>query len=71
MPGKSDYNREPTTIQIVAFSAGLVSDVNDLAFPDNASKDEKNLELGFNNTRYRRLGFDLLSTTSLNTGIFF
>ena len=46
-------------IEINNFGGGLITEINPLNFPPNASADEKNMRLNRDGSRNRRLGFDL------------
>lgn len=44
--------------EIKTFSGGLKTEAPKLQFPENASQDELNFDLGTDGSRFRRLGFD-------------
>jgi len=46
-------------VEINNFGGGLITEINPLNFPPNASADEKNMRLNRDGSRNRRLGFDL------------
>ncbi|NOQ73241.1 MAG: hypothetical protein GQ574_14635 [Crocinitomix sp.] len=46
-------------VEINSFGGGLITEINPLNFPPNASADEKNMRLNRDGSRNRRLGFDL------------
>ena len=48
-----------TPVELTNFSKGLITEVNPLTFPPDASVDERNFTLNRNGTRSRRLGIDL------------
>lgn len=50
--------QQKTPIEITSFSKGLVTEVNPLSFPPDASLDEQNFILNRDGTRDRRLGMD-------------
>ena len=57
-----------------SFIKGLVTEANELTFPDSASVDEENFVLSRDGTRLRRLGLDYednyaLKNTGLNTSV--
>ncbi len=52
-------------IEINNFGGGLITEVNPLNFPPNASSDELNMRLNRDGSRNRRLGFDLENNASI------
>ena len=50
--------QQKTTIESTDFTGGLITEVNPLTFPPNASVDELNFNLNRDGTRSRRLGMD-------------
>ena len=44
--------------EIKTFSGGLKTEAPKLQFPENASQDELNFDIGLDGSRFRRLGFD-------------
>lgn len=45
--------------EIKTFSGGLKTEAPKLQFPENASQDELNFDIGMDGSRFRRLGFDI------------
>lgn len=62
--------RQKAPVKVNQFVGGLNTEASPLAFPDNATFDERNMELNRDGSRIRRNGFDLESLfVNLDTGV--
>lgn len=62
--------RQRTPVQVNQFVGGINTEANLLAYPDNSSLDESNMEMLKNGARVRRNGFDVETDyVEVNTGI--
>lgn len=62
--------RQRAKVKANQFIGGFITESNPLAFPENTSSDEQNLDIKEDGSRKRRLGFDVEDNyTALDTGI--